>query len=223
MLNRSALLALVDESARDPSGSRRLLELAGSMLQQQMQRGDYAMPPGYIYAGAHTWIASFENLQPEPTPDATDPVPGRNDLTGTATRPQTIEVPFDALILGASGWAVSKIESDRTDDERNGMLGLSSNADGRGLFAVQWDLNGKLHYVTDGRVDLLEPAAALLGTRTLPRPLGWVVERDDLINVYVRNLTNVVVPFAFYQDQPEPFGWPINVSVGFHALNLERP
>lgn len=223
MLNRSALLALADEAARDPSGSRRLLELASSMLQQQMQRGDYAMPTGYIYAGAHTWIASFEQVLPEPLPDATDPVPGRNDLTNTANGAQIIEVPFDALILGVSGWASPSIDTTLSDSEQEGVLLMSTNPEGRDLFSVDWNLNGKVYYSTDGRVDLMQPAAAVLGTRTLPRSLGWVVQRNARINVRVRNVTNVAAPFAFFGQQAEPFGWPINVGVGFHALNLERP
>jgi len=224
MLNRSALLALVDEAARDPSGARRLLELAGAMLHQEMQRGDYAMPPGYIYAGAHTWIASFEEVEPEPLPDATTTVPQRDPLTNTANPPQIIEVPFDALILGVSGWAEPIIDLENwSDGEQRGVLLHSSNPDGRDLFSLDWNLNGKIYYVTDGRVDLMQPAAATVGTRTRPRPLGWIVQRNDRINVRIRNLTNVHVPFSFDASVTEPYGWNINAAVGFHALNLERP
>lgn len=224
MLNRAALLALVDEAARDPSGARRLLELAGAMLHQEMQQGEYGMPTGYIYAGAHTWIASFEDVPPEPLPTAADPTPQRDPLTNTANPPQTIEVPFDALILGVSGWLSSDIPAEADAPELvNGLLGLSTAAEGRDLFAVDWNLHGKIHYVTDGRVHLIEPAAATVGTRTHPRPLGWIVQRNDRINVRVRNLSNVVAPFAWYEDQAEPFGWDINCAIGFHALNLERP
>jgi hypothetical protein len=224
MLNRAALLSLVDEAARDPSGARRLLELAGAMLQEELQRGEYAMPSGYIYAGAHTWIASFEDVPPEPLPTAGDPTPQRDPLTNTANQPQIIEVPFDALILGVSGWLSSKIP-DEADDPTlvDGLLDLSADPEGRDLFAVDWNQDGKIHYVTDGRVNLIEPATATVGTRTAPRPLGWVVRRNDRINVRVRNLTNVVVPFAWYEDQPEPYGWNIDCAIGFHALNLERP
>jgi hypothetical protein len=223
MPNRSALLALVDEAARDPSAARRLLELAATMLRNEAQRGAYAEPPGYIYAGAHTWIATFENLPPEPLPTAADPVPGRLPLTNTANAAQVVEVPFDALILGVSGWAASEIDETRALDDTEGILLMSSNPEGRDLFAVEWNLNARLYYSTDGKNNLLEPAAAVLGTRTRPRPLGWLVQRNDEINVRCRNTTNVAVPFAFYDQQPEPYGWPITVEVGFHVLNLERP
>ncbi|MHC4218180.1 MAG: hypothetical protein ACYSU7_06945, partial [Planctomycetota bacterium] len=167
MLNRAALLALVDEAARDPSGARRLLELAGAMLHQEMQAGEFAMPAGYIYAGAHTWIASFDDIDPEPLPTAGDPVPQRDPLTNTANPPQIIEVPFDGLILGISGWAAPIIDSaNLSDNEQRSLLLFNTNDDGRDLFSLDWNLNGKIYHVTDGRVDLMEPATALVGTRT---------------------------------------------------------
>jgi hypothetical protein len=49
------------------------------------------------------------------------------------------------------------------------------------------------------------------------------VRRNDRINVRIRNLTNVAVPWSFDSEVVDPFGWPINAAVGFHALNLERP
>jgi hypothetical protein len=219
------LLALVDEAARDPSGARRLLELASAMVSEEIRAGsDYAMPPGYIYEGAHTWIAPFEQVQPEPLPEAGATVPARDPLTNTANPPQPIEVPFDALIMGVMGWAVPELpeELDTADEVTAGLL-LSTDPEGRDLFSVDWNLDGKLYYVTDGRVDLMQPATTVLGTRTRPRALGWVVRRNSRINVRVRNLTNVVAPWPWYEGQEEPYGWPINVSVGFSALNLERP
>jgi len=221
MVNRQALLALIDEAARDPSGARRLLEIADAMLAEQQRRGDAAHPPGYIYSGAHTWIAPFEVVDPEPLPDPDDA--STLELTATANAPQGIEVPFDALILGVSGWATPAVPRELDTADKNGVLELDADPDGRDLFSVSWQLNGNRQFVTDGRTDLLMPAPAILGTRRNPRQLGWLVQRDDLIDVRVRNLSNVAVPFQFYEQQTEPYGYPINVVVEFHALNLEEP
>lgn len=224
MLDRAALLALVDQAARDPSGARRLLDQAGAMVEAALRDGDYTMPPGYIYSGAHTWIAEFGDVAPEPLPVAGATPPTRVPLTGSSNGAVPIEVPFDALILGVSGWASPVIPDDAaTNAQVSGLLAMSAQAEGRDLFAVQWDLDGNTHYVTDGRTSLLEPAAVVVGTRTRPRALGWLVHRNDTIDVQVRNLTNVVAPFAWFDQQPEPFGWALDIFVGFHALNLERP
>ncbi len=224
MLDRSALLALVDQAARDPSGARRLLDMAAVMVEEGLRGGEFAMPPGYIYAGAHSWIAEFGDVVPEPLPVVGATPPTRDPLSGTSNQAQPIEVPFDALILGVSGWASPVIPDDATTNAQvSGLLAMSGQAEGRDLFSVQWDLDGSTDYVTDGRVSLLEPAAIVVGTRTRPRALGWLVRRNDTINVTVRNLTNVVAPFAWYDQQPEPFGWALHINVCFHALNLERP
>ena len=224
MLNRSALLALVDEAARDPSIARRRLELVVAMVGEEMRRGDFAMPPGYIYSGAHTWLAPFDAVVPEPLPAAGTTVPQRDPLSNTANPTQPIEVPFDALILGVSGWCSPRIPAEASTNALvGGLLGMGAEPEGRDLFSVGWNLDGNTHFITDGYVSQLEPAAAVVGTRTAPRALGWLVQRKDTINVRVRNLTNVAVPFAWYVEQPEPYGWELDIWIAFTALNLERP
>ena len=52
--------------------------------------------------------------------------------------------------------------------------------------------------------------------------MAWKLQRGTILQVYVKNLTNVAVPFTFYEQQ-DAAGWPIAVAVTFHALNLELP
>lgn len=224
MLNRQALTALVDEAARDPSGARRLLELAAEMVKGELALGDYATPPGYLYAGAHTWVLEVEDLKPESLPSVTDPPPQSLALTTTANQAQPLEVPFDGLILGVAGWATPALPRELPDaDAKTAALLVGADPDGRDLFSLDWKLNGETSFVTDGQLSMMEPALALVGTRTRPRPLAWIVRRGDLIAVRFRNLTNVAVPFQVYAQQSEPYGWPIAASLAFLVLNLERP
>ena len=218
-MNRAALLALADQAARDPSRARRLLELADAMVAGEIKQGEGTMPAGYIYAGAHHFVATFEEVEPEPLPSDTGPT---LELTATANAPQTIRIPFDCLIMGASGWAAPEVPRELTTAEKNGLLMIGGDPSGRDLFSVAWAVEGERFFATDGRNSLLEPAPALLGTREHPRQMAWKLQRGTILQVYVKNLTNVAVPFTFYEQQ-DAAGWPIAVAVTFHALNLELP
>jgi len=220
MQNRSTLLALVDRAARDPSSARRLVELAAQMVDDELARGPTAAPEGYVYAGAHTFVAPFENVLPEPAPEADDPL--TRPLHATTNSPFPLVVPFDCLIIGVSGWATPRIPSGLDASQMNAILYAGVNTDGRDLFSVGWCTEGGRNYQTDGRESLVEPAALIVGPRRNPRPLAWTPQRGTLINVYTRNLTNIAIPSLFYEGQTYA-GWPLAISVEFHAVNLETP
>ena len=215
---RTRLLALAQQAAADPSGGRRLLEQAAAIVDQELQTA--ALPPdGYVYAGAHTLVAMFDELLVEDLPDPDHPE--IRPLTATVNRPQQVKVPFNCIILGVSGWAIPHLPTELTAVQLNGLLEMGASPDGRDLFAVMWSTDGRTDYSTDGRTERLEPAAAVLGTRRNPRPLAWQPGRDTLINVYARNLTNVVSPTAISEGF-DP-GWALTVAVEFHLVNLETP
>lgn len=223
METRGALLSIVEQATRDPSSARRLLEMASTLVDQELSRGDSAASSGYVYAGAHTWPAVFENVRPEALPVPEDP--RGPPLHTTRNQPQTIRVPFDCLIQGVSGWAIPRIPFVTGETTlATAMLLVNGDPDGRDLFSVGLGIDGsEKDFLTTGREGaLVEPAVAILGTRRRPRPLAWTPQRGTLINVFIRNLTNVAVPSIVYEGQEEA-GWPIDVTVEFHALNLETP
>lgn len=217
--SRAALLALVDQAARDPSAARSLLERATHLVDAELMRGATRAPDGYMYAGAHTLVALFDDLEVEPLPDPDHP--DRNPLTSTTNRPRQLEVPFNCVILGVSGWAAPVLPTTLDAEQLLGLLEMGGADDGRDLFSVMWSTDGRTDYTTDGREDRLEPAACMLGPRRNPRPLGWQPGRGTLINVKARNLTNVVNPSGFVAEV-DP-GWNLNVGVAFHLVNLETP
>jgi hypothetical protein len=218
MASRAQLLALIDQAARDPSSASRLLEQARLWIDQELETS--RLPPdGYMYAGAHTLVASWDELGVEELPDPSDSA--SQQLTATNNPPYPLKVPFDALIQGVSGWAIPKLPSGLDLESLNGILEMGACMDGRDLFAVMWNTDGKIDYGTDGRHKLLEPAPAVLGTRRRPRPLGWKVRRGTRLNVYARNLTNLFNPSGFNEGFAP--GWTISVAVEFHLLNRETP
>lgn len=218
MESRARLLALAQQAADDPSGARRLLEQAAAIVDHELRTA--ALPPdGYVYAGAHTLVAVFDELQVEDLPDPDHPE--IRPLTATVNRPQQLKVPFDCIILGVSGWATPKLPVGPSEIQLNGLTEMGASPDGRDLFAIMWSTDGRTDYSTDGRTDMLEPAAAVLGTRRNPRPLAWQPGRGTLINVHARNLTNVINPTGFSEGL-DP-GWTLTVAVEFHLVNLETP
>lgn len=184
-----------------------------------MQSGGLSCPPGYLYAPAHCWTALAEGILPEPIP--TPIAPQAMPLTNTQNPPVQIRTPFDALIVGVAGWAIPQtpLPSQITVATRQGMEMLSCSSDGRDLFATRWTLNGDSNYSTDGTAELLEPAAVVVGSRLLPRKLGWLLPRNQVLSVYFRNLSNLldVVPLV----AGNPAGFPISAAVTFYAVNLE--
>lgn len=219
MLDRARLLALADEASRDPSGSRPLVEQIAAMAAEGMQNGELDCPPGYLYAPGLDWIALAEVVHPEPLPTPTNPQ--AMPLTSTQNKAVTIKVPWNALVVGVAGWSVLQVPfpSQIAYADRIGLEHLATVDDGRGMFATRWDLNGKTNYSTDGQNELLEPAAVVTGTGRNRRKLAWRVARNQIINVYFRNLSNVLLPVPLV-SKTEP-GWDIAAAVAFYAINLE--
>lgn len=219
-MDRAALLALVDEAARDPSSSRRLLEYLARLLAQAMRDGQFSTPSGYIYAPAHTWIVGVDNLLPEPIPVA-EGVEVMRPLDGTANQPVFLKVPFDALIWGVAGWASAEMPVQLTNDEKTAVLLSGTEPDGRDWFSCDWTMDGDEWFTTDGRSQKMTPANVCLGTRTRPRPLAWLVRRNRRIGVRFRNLSNLVVQRDLTAQEEN--GFPISAQVAWYALNMERP
>lgn len=215
-MNRSRLLALVDEAAADPSSARRLLQEAQQLVDLEL-RTERLPPDGYVYAGAHHLIAKFDRVSVEPLPDEDDPQ--IRPLSQTTNDPRMVEIPYNMLIEGVSAWAIPILPTWADASELKGILEMGANADGRDLFSLSWGVDGDNLYTTDGWRSHLEPAAAIVGTRRRPRPLAWMPERDRILNVWVRNLTNALNPSGFASERPA--GWDLSITVEFHGVKLE--
>jgi hypothetical protein len=223
-MNRDALLQLANEAARDPSRAARLAGLIASELRSIVERGDDSPPAGYLYAAAHQLVVKIENVGVEPLPSASSPNAAPDD--STSRRAEPLRVPFDVLIVGAAGWAqavptpVDDATTVSLDELRMATL-LSNAEDGRDLFTVSLGLDGQVTFGTDGHDPMMYPASTVLGSRRRPRPMAWTLRRDQILQVRVRNITNV--PLDGFSD--DVFG-PVllsEVNVAFYALNLEQP
>ncbi len=220
-MDRAALLRLSDDACRDPSASRHVVEQIAQLVQVALASSELEPQPGYLYAPAHRWIALAEAVHPEPFPTAA--LPNATPLTSTINAPVSIKAPWDALVVAVAGWAIPQIPfpAQIVYADRIGVEQMAIAQDGRDLFSTRWDLNGANNYTTDGQSELMEPAAVMVGTELSPRRLAWRVPRNQIINVYFRNLSNLIYPGAIIPEQAP--GFDLTCALVFHAFNLEAP
>jgi hypothetical protein len=213
---------LATEAARDPSRASRIYAYLAEVLQEEIDAGAAGHPPRYIYAPGHQWIIQVRDLDPEPLPTPTgfQAAP----ITQSFTPAIPFRVPFDALLLGVSGWALpepTQIDGVITVAALSAAQTLASADAGRDLFTTSIGLDGQITFGTDGHDQLMFPASTVVGTRLKPRVLGWTIRRNQILQVKFRNITNaplggvaptVVAPLRLAE-----------ASLNFHALNLEMP
>jgi hypothetical protein len=215
----STIQTLANEAARDPSRAARLAGIIADGLRQIAEQGETAVPDGYLYAPAQTWIVLTNDLDPEPTPPDGGPA-----LTTSGNPPVIFKVPFDALITGVAGWSIPVAqpiadETTITLAQQQAAAQLSNAKDCRDLFSMSMQLDGQTIFGTDGFSPLMFPASVVVGSRRRPRQMAWTLRRNQTIGIRFRNLTNV--PLEGISEGT--FG-PVRLAtaaVAFYALNLE--
>ena len=183
-----AWMHLADQAALDPSLSQDAARRLASAIRAAIDSGEWdAIPLGYLYAGAHKLIATVSDLEAEDI--GPPPAP---PLTGSGNTPQVEwRMPFDALIIGVSGWATPRFVNGQGGVLNPWPFSLSGAIENRDLFSVRWSLNGSIEYQTTGfSQSLMLPASVVVGTGNRPRPMAWMVGRQDVISFQFRNLTN---------------------------------
>ena len=217
MANRETLVKLAADAARDPSRAARLAGYIADELRQIAEAGETAVPPGYLYAGAFEWLLSTENLEVEPL-SGTGAVP----ITQSGNQYVQLRIPFDALIVGVSGWAepVSTAGSGAVNEQFI-AASLASAQDSRDLFTVSLAIDGQASFGTDGFNQLMWPASTVVGTRLLPRPMAWAVRRNSLLQAKFRNVTNVYLDGVSTEVMHAVI--LKKVFIGYTVLNLGRP
>lgn len=213
-MSREVLLALASEAARDPSRAAPLARYISQILADS-ENSEGQLPLGYLYAGAHKFFAIAEDVAPEPL----EPTPGAAPITNTRNRPIQIRIPFDVLVIGVAGWAEVDWRS-LTAGTGTSTAFISQAHDYRDFFSCDWELDGKISFITDGQDRLMVPAAVCVGTQLRPRALAWTLRRNQLINVRFRNLLNA---FNVPEEQEDITLELRRVSLAFYALNLEAP
>jgi hypothetical protein len=211
-VNRNSLIALATDAARDPSRAARLAAWIADELRAQKAAGETATPEGYLYQGAFEWVITAEDL-------AIEPLTGGPDITSSVNPFIPLRVPFDALIVGMSGWAVARPS---TLDTAQAVVAaeLASAEDGRDLFSLVLGMDGQIQFGTDGHNPLMFPASCVVGTRLHPRIAAWTVRRNQVIQAKFRNMTNLYLD-GINGDTLHTM--VVDASVGFTVLNLGSP
>lgn len=211
--DRASWSRMAEEAARDPSRASQIARVLLDHIDTEARTGDYA-PEGYLYAGAHTFVARERDLEVEPLQSAAAPtaVP----IWWTSREPVPVKIPFDCWIYGVAGWAVTRAEDD------TGLLPFVAPTayDGRDLFTVGWELDGQINFSTDGRGTKMWPASVTVGTRKRPRRLSWTLRRNEVIGVRFRNLWNAIAPTLPAGVDPLVLA---EAAIAFYAVKLEMP
>jgi hypothetical protein len=213
-MNRQQLVALATEGARDPSRASRIAAWIADELRRQAAAGETAVPDGYLYQGAFEWVVTAQNVAVEPLSTVA--------LTNSLNPYIPLRVPFDGLIIGMQGWAEpASTPGEAALNQQFIAAYLASADDSRDLFSVSIAIDGQASFGTDGNDQLMFPASVVVGSRLHPRPMAWTVRRNQLLQVKVRNITNVPL------DGVDPSVMaPVilkTVNVGFSVLNLGSP
>ena len=202
--------------------SRVILETLSAM--ERLENGA-AAPTGYLYAGAHNFTARTRRLAVEPLPEdaAQAGVPGV-PITTTNSGAVDIRVPFDSFIYAVSGYAIPDFGSGEEPGENaESALLLPTAADGRDLFSVEWGLDGQVTYMTDGHNRLMFPASTCVGSRLVPRMMGWAVRRQQTINVRFRSLINAITTSEIWGGLDDGFPLIAEAGITFHVVNVGAP
>jgi len=214
-MDRKVALEAARAAHANPAHAQQWAEVVLRALRDPSAGMTKAVPPGYLYAGSHNLIARRDNFGPEALPEN-----AQGALVGpigwTSSQPVTIKVPFDVAIEAVSAWAIPIIEGSSPD--LSTQL-ISSARDGRDLFSVAWGINGQSVNFTTGDTPLMIPACSACGTRQVPKDMYWELQRNDVIQVWFRNITNALVASAFGEENEIR----LNAVVCFRAINKDGP
>jgi hypothetical protein len=227
---RDQIISLANDAVRDPahaqSYSQAILE---TIARWRESEGSAAAPTGYLYAGAHNWIARVRRLEVEITPEeAAQPTfaAAQGVPITTSAQEQTVDIrtPFDGFVYAVSGSAVINNDAGQAalvDYEDLFAEGASLNAatESRDLFSCSWGLDGDVNFSTDGHRKLMFPGAVTVGTRLVPRRMAWTLRRNQTINVRFRSMMNVILR----RPTPEATLQTIDAQITYHVINLETP
>ena len=223
MTDRASWTRLAEQAARDPSRASQIARVLLDRINTEGRTGDRA-PQGYLYAGAETLIARTRDLDVETM--QTDSEPTGVPIWTSTRAAIPIKIPFDCWIYAVAGWAVTRSPTFVTELGVPGAplinLGQAAPtaADGRDLFTVDWELDGKSGFSTDGRKRMMLPASVTVGSRLIPRQMSWTLRRNQVIGVRFRNLWNAIV-----HTMPSGVAPPVlaEAAIAFYAVNLEAP
>lgn len=220
---RETIIQLASDAVSDPAHAQSYAQTILSQIAEwRANEGDARAPTGYLYAGAHTWIARQRNLAVEILPEEAEannlpPAVGVQIFESGNQNSVDIRTPFDGFIYAVTG-AATIIPQEEGESE---FLIFSTSTDGRDLFSVEWGLDGQVTFVTDGFRRLMFPAAVSVGDRLVPRSMAWTLRRNQTINVRFRNLINAFLPrLESIEDESRPL---LDCQIEFHVINVDSP
>jgi hypothetical protein len=140
---------------------------------------------------------------------------------------ETIRIPHDAWIRGVQAHAVVALDEEETEQEGTVSAWEQRRAvcrpygtGFRALFDVNWRLNSRQGFVTDGSGEVLAPATLVAGDGIHSVPMDWRLQKEDTIKVRVRNRTLQVFPAGCANVLAPAIPW---IAVVFWAEELPQP
>lgn len=144
---------------------------------------------------------------------------------GTEVTPQIIRLQHDVWIRGVESVGVLGFTDDGSQFAELFFLGQRFGVGNRWLFELNWRVDARQGFISEGQAEVLSPANTITGDGRFSAPLDWKLQKDQTIEVRCRSrLANILGP-----DLPPPVaGEPPPVFlrwvvVNFYAEEIAQP
>jgi hypothetical protein len=208
--NLHSVMALLDRVGQAPADALPLMEQAVQLIRSlPPERAEVLSRFAFELGTLFTLIASFENIEPD----------------GREGPPEVIRMQHDSWVRGVVAGAIPCIAgttlpdlAETAEDFQNACESFGSG--GRFTFETNWRVDDKQGFVSRGaQGEILAPATLVTGDGFWFAPLDWRLQKDQTIEVRVRNLLPDLFPASAFEE-PE-FGLLRWVVVAFWVEELK--
>lgn len=188
------LRAVLSEAAQTPSQAAAMADLVPDLIRRlPPERAELATRDMFHLGTDTELLAVFQNVSPS---------------TGTANAtPEVIEIPYDIWIRGCAGYALNQLPGPELEGvDLNTIQGIAQGrgnalaqlgSGGRPFFEVNWRLDGKQGFVQRGASgEIFANATGVVGTGKHPAAMDWQLQKDQTIEVRIRNIVDQFLPPA---------------------------
>jgi len=208
---------LAERMAQSPADA---VSLAGMLAEcvQNLPPEKSELLSRYEFERATLWtmVASFENVDP----------------SNIAAPDVNVIMEHDSWVRGVCGVAIPRFDQFGTGATIADLLATIQVLDaacfrygrnGLPFFEANFKLDDRQGFVSSGSSELLTPATLICGDGVTMAPMDWRLQKDQAIQVQIRNRLDLLSPLPPTQDQPFDIRTLRWVLVCFWTEELRQP